>query len=214
MRTTNRKMLKTGLFALLLCVIWSVPGCRGNDSVSQTPETESAAEGSITEPVSSAPAVIPDESTTADEHTERTADGRVKHTFHLADHSELISVTVPESWERGVDCFTEVFADAGKEYKRMEVVDLRGIMTEEEWTESLSDVEGPLTGVTDEGVEYIGYYGDPPIEKDANWRIYYFLILSENGGLYAVSINQSLDRDPADYFEKAVLPAVQSVGTE
>ena len=184
------------------------------------PENESPANGSISESTDDAPStertetVLSLETPTDGDKTEKTADGRVKHTFQLADHSELISVTVPESWERGVDCFTEVFADAGKEYKRMEVVDLRGIMTEEEWTESLSDVEGPLTGVTDEGVEYIGYYGDPPIEKDANWRIYYFLILSENGGLYAVSINQSLDRDPADYFEKAVLPAVQSVGTE
>lgn len=68
-----------------------------------------------------------------------------------------------------------------------------------------------MNGVTAEGCEYIGYYCDPQIEKDVHWRVYYFLVTSEDGSLYSVSIYHNLDTDSENYLETVVIPAIESV---
>ncbi len=150
---------------------------------------------------------------TAEDFIEILEDGRAKHIFHLFNDSAQFSVVVPPNWKRGTDgIFSEIFVGEyiTKDNKRMEVIKLHET-TIEQWKEWNTDAEGPLNGVTAEGCEYIGFWRDPQIEKDVHWRIYYYLIITENESLYSVSIYHNLDMDSEDFLEKTVIPAVESV---
>ena len=57
--------------------------------------------------------------------------------------------------------------------------------------------------------EYTGYYRDPQIEKDVHWRVCYFLVVSEDGSLYSLSIYQNLNVDSEEYLETVIVPAVE-----
>ena len=83
--------------------------------------------------------------------------------------------------------------------------------TIEQWITEHADDEVSLNGVTDNGCEYIGYYRDPQIEKDVHWRVYYFLVVSEDSSLYSLSIYQNLNVDSEEYLETVIVPAVESV---
>lgn len=231
MEAMKRIVQRICISAFLLCLICMVSSCGESDPLfDQYSEYDSEPDESVSElvdPVQSTQEseidksssknteTIPEETTQeiAEEYTEILEDGRSKHTFNLFDDSKMFSVVVPPNWERGIDdAFSETFVGEymTKESKRMEVCKLQGT-TVEQWAEWYVDAEGPLNGVTAEGCEYIGYYRDPQIEKDVHWRVYYFLVVSEDGSLYSVSIYHNLDTDSENYLETVVIPAIESV---
>ena len=241
MGTAKKIAPRISVTVLLLCLLCIVSSCgesksfidKDSESIKQTYENNSDPDRSKSEAMNSAQSTqvedtdksswenterILEETTKAiaEDYTEILEDGRVKHTFHLIDDADLISVIVPPNWECGVDdAFSETFVDkyVTKDIKRLAVSKLQGT-TVEQWTEWHAAHEGPLNGVTVEGCDYIGYYCDPQIEKDVHWRVYYFLIVSEAGILHSVSIYHNLDTDDENYFETVVIPTVESVIVE
>ncbi len=229
MKTTKRIVQRICISVILLCIICLVSSC-GESRYSEIKENDSESDSGVSELVNSVQSMqeteidtsnseltetIPEEAAKeiVDEYIEILEDGRLKHTFHLIDDSKMFSVVVPSNWERGTDdIFSETFVSeyVTKDSKRMEVQKLQGT-TIEQWTEWHADDEGPLSGVTDDGCEYIGYYCDSQIEKDVHWRVYYFLVTSKDGFLYSLSTYQNLDVDSEKHLETVIVPAIESV---
>ena len=208
--------------SILLCIVCFISGC-GENQCKEIDENNSESLNSVQ--LTREPDIVTSDSKTTDAIQEETTneivddyiemleDGRIKHTFRLFNDSKMFSVVVPSDWERGTDdIFSEIFVTeyVTKNSKRMEVRKLQET-TIEQWIAEHADDEVSLNGVTDNGCEYIGYYRDPQIEKDVHWRVYYFLVVSEDGSLYSLSIYQNLNVDSEEYLETVIVPAVESV---
>lgn len=72
------------------------------------------------------------------------------------------------------------------------------------------NLDAPITGQTDSGLSYIGYYGDEEMPKGEMSRRYLFYI-SVDDGAYIVEIWQRLDFDKDEFFDETVIPIIRSI---
>ena len=111
---------------------------------------------------------------------------------------------IPSTWEEneGGNTFSEKLTYSSgftASKKRLEICRRTGL-TEEIWTSDFDDSS---------------YYNrEPQIEKDVNWRIYYFYVSSGEGIVYTISIHHNLDVDSDNYLEMVIIPSIESVTIE
>lgn len=147
-----------------------------------------------------------------------------EHTFNYSknDVSGYLLMIIPSTWEEneGGNTFSEKLTYSSgftASRKRLEIRRRTGL-TEEIWTSDFDDSSyyknGPFTGVTEKGYKYTYFYREPQIEKDVNWRIYYFYVSSGEGIVYTISIHHNLDVDSDNYLEMVIIPSIESVTIE
>lgn len=147
-----------------------------------------------------------------------------EHTFNYSknDVSGYLLMIIPSTWEEneGGNTFSEKLTYSSgftASKKRLEICRRTGL-TEEIWTSDFDDSSyykyGPFTGVTEKGYKYTYFYREPQIEKDVNWRIYYFYVSSGEGIVYTISIHHNLDVDSDNYLEMVIIPSIESVTIE
>ena len=128
----------------------------------------------------------------------------------------LVSLTMPAAWQWDGTNFNEANVRIGV-YSDQKRVSLYGALpTLQEFEAALRESTGrvyqmdsPITGKSDTGYSFTGYYGDEEMPKGEMSRRYLFYIATDQGA-YELEVWQRLDFDGADFLEETVLPILQS----
>ncbi len=128
----------------------------------------------------------------------------------------IVSLSLPTAWQWDGTNFNEANVRIGV-YSDQKRVSLYGALptlqefeaTLRESTGRVYQMDSPITGKTDTGYSFTGYYGDEEMPKGEMSRRYLFYIATDQGA-YELEVWQRLDFDGADFFEETVLPIVQS----
>ena len=128
----------------------------------------------------------------------------------------LVSLTMPAAWQWDGTNFNEANVRIGV-YSDQKRVSLYGALpTLQEFEAALREsmgrvyqMDSPITGKSDTGYSFTGYYGDEEMPKGEMSRRYLFYIATDQGA-YELEVWQRLDFDGADFLEETVLPILQS----
>ena len=128
----------------------------------------------------------------------------------------IVSLTLPSTWKWDGSHFNEANVRIGV-YSDQKRVSLYGALptlqefeaTLRESTGRVYQMDSPITGKTDTGYSFTGYYGDEEMPKGEMSRRYMFYITADQG-VYTLEIWQRLDFDGANFLAETVLPIVQS----
>ncbi|MBQ3257140.1 MAG: hypothetical protein IJA67_06990, partial [Oscillospiraceae bacterium] len=128
----------------------------------------------------------------------------------------IVSLTLPSTWKWDGSHFNEASVRIGV-YSDQKRVSLYGALptlqefeaTLRESTGRVYQMDSPITGKTDTGYSFTGYYGDEEMPKGEMSRRYLFYITADQG-VYTLEIWQRLDFDGANFLAETVLPIVQS----
>ncbi|MBR4000265.1 MAG: exo-alpha-sialidase, partial [Clostridia bacterium] len=128
----------------------------------------------------------------------------------------IVSLTLPSAWQWDGSHFNEANVRIGV-YPDQKRVSLYGALptlqefeaTLRESTSRVYQMDSPITGKTDTGYSFTGYYGDEEMPKGEMSRRYLFYITADQG-VYTLEIWQRLDFDGANFLAETVLPIVQS----
>ncbi len=128
----------------------------------------------------------------------------------------IVSLTLPSAWQWDGSHFSEANVRIGV-YPDQKRVSLYGALptlqefeaTLRESTSRVYQMDSPITGKTDTGYSFTGYYGDEEMPKGEMSRRYLFYITADQG-VYTLEIWQRLDFDGANFLAETVLPIVQS----